>query len=84
MPSKEDLAAAFVTHYIAMKEPLFGFYKNNPDTYYVRAAGGALHFNGHGLVDHDIHVDYRYPDAAVAAALPPLRQGYVGQAGIKK
>jgi hypothetical protein len=84
MPSKEDLAAAFVAHYIAMKEPLFGFYKNNHDTYFVRAAGGALHFNGHGLVDHDIHVDYRYPDVAVAAALPPLRQGYVGQAGIKK
>ena len=74
MPSLEDLAAAFVAHYIATREPLFGFYKNNDYTYVVRAAGGALGFNGDGLNGHDIHVAYRGDYVAVAAALPGIKK----------
>ena len=74
MPSLEDLAAAFVAHYIATKEPLFGFYNNNDDTYWVRAAGGALGFSSFGLFSFDIHDDGRYDDVAVAAALPGIKK----------
>ncbi len=74
MPSKGDLAAAFVAHYIATREPLFGFYKNNDFTYWVRAAGGALDFSSDGLDARDIVDDYRDDDVAVAAALPGIKK----------
>jgi hypothetical protein len=76
MPSLEDLAAAFVAHYIATKNPLFGFYKNNDYTYWVRAAGGALYFNSYGLSAdaYGIIVDCRSDNVAVAAALPGIKK----------
>jgi hypothetical protein len=74
MPSFEDLAAAFVAHYIATREPLFGFYKDNDFTYTVRAAGGALYFNGYGLHDDVIFDAYRGDNVAVAAALPGIKE----------
>ena len=85
MPSLEDLAAAFVAHYVATREPLFGWYDTSSGwSFMVRAAGGALHFYSYGLNVSGIDDAGRDDDVAVAAALPPLRQGYVGQAGIKK
>lgn len=74
MPSLEDLAAAFVAHYIATREPLFGFYKKNDYTYVVRAAGGALGFPSQGLLDGDIGDDVRSAVVAVAAALPGIKK----------
>jgi hypothetical protein len=74
MPSLEDLAAAFVAHYMATREPLFGFYKDNDFTYVVRAAGGALIFIRDGLSDYFISDDYRDDDVAVAAALPGIKK----------
>jgi hypothetical protein len=73
MPSKGDLAAAFVAHYIATREPLFGFYEDNDFTYTVRAAGGALDFNSDGLDDYDLSDDDR-GGVAVAAALPGIKK----------
>ena len=74
MPSLEDLAAAFVAHYIATREPLFGFYKKRDDTYWVRAAGGALSFYSDGLDHSGIVDDVRYDFVAVAAALPGIKK----------
>ena len=74
MPSKEDLAAAFVAHYIATKEPLFGFYKNNDYTYWVRAAGGALYFASNGLGVNGFGDGNRDAGVAVAAALPGIKK----------
>jgi hypothetical protein len=75
MPSKEDLAAAFVAHYIAMKEPLFGWYdKSNGWSFMVRAAGGALYFSSDGLSDDGIFDDHRDDAVAVAAALPGIKK----------
>jgi hypothetical protein len=75
MPSKGDLAAAFVAHYIATREPLFGFYEDNDFTYTVRAAGGALDFfHSSGLCDDVIDDDDRYDSVAVAAALPGIKK----------
>ena len=73
MPSLEDLAAAFVAHYIATKEPLFGFYKKNDYTYGVRAAGGALVFDRYGLNAYGINDVGRSDNVAVAAALPGIK-----------
>jgi hypothetical protein len=74
MPSMQDLAAAFVAHYIATKEPLFGFYKNSDYTYLVRAAGGALYFYSRGLHVYAFHDDSRIDNVAVAAALPGIKK----------
>jgi hypothetical protein len=50
LPSLEDLAAAFVAHYVATGEPLFGWSdKVNEWSFWVRAAGGALHCFCYGL-----------------------------------
>ena len=73
MPSLEDLAAAFVAHYIATKEPLFGFYKKNDYTYGVRAAGGALYFDSDGLSGCAVSGGDRDAYVAVAAALPGIK-----------
>ncbi len=70
LPSLEDLAAAFVAHYVATGEPLFGWFDNNSYTYVVRAAGGALDFNRHGLNVCDIYDDGGYSYVAVAARVP--------------
>ena len=51
----EDLAAAFVAHWVATGEPLFGRYRQNEWSFVVRAAGGALYFNGSGL--HVVGID---------------------------
>jgi hypothetical protein len=75
MPSREDLAAAFVAHYIATKEPLFGWYnKSNGWSFGVRAAGGALYFVSDGLNVYDVSDDYRDGYVAVAAALPGIKK----------
>jgi hypothetical protein len=75
MPSREDLAAAFVAHYMATREPLFGWYDTSSGwSFVVRAAGGALDFDSHGLGDHDVSVDYRDDIVAVAAALPGIKK----------
>jgi hypothetical protein len=70
LPSLEDLAAAFVAHYVATGEPLFGWFNNNSYTYVVRAAGGALYFNGDGLIVGGIYDDLSDSDVAVAALVP--------------
>jgi hypothetical protein len=74
MPSMADLAAAFVAHYIATREPLFGFFENEDYTYEVRAAGGALVFNCYGLYDCDFDDVSRSAVVAVAAALPGIKK----------
>ena len=75
MPSKEDLAAAFVAHYIATREPLFGWYdKSNGWSFVVRAAGGALDFFRGGLGVSDVGDDSRDDGVAVAAALPGIKK----------
>ncbi len=75
MPSKEDLAAAFVAHYMATREPLFGWYDTSSGwSFVVRAAGGALRFRSGGLYDCDIFDDARSADVAVAAALPGIKK----------
>jgi hypothetical protein len=46
----EDLAAAFVAHWVATREPLFGWYeKDDSWSFAVRAVGGALSFRSDGL-----------------------------------
>ena len=77
MPSKEDLAAAFVAHYIVTKEPLFGWYDKSSgwsSSFVVRAAGGALDFTSLGLNDCDIVDVNRDDNVAVAAALPGIKK----------
>ena len=75
MPSLEDLAAAFVAHYIATKEPLFGWYDKSIGTsFIVRAAGGALYFYSVGLYISVIFDDDRNDHVAVAAALPGIKK----------
>jgi hypothetical protein len=83
LPSLEHLAVAFAVNWIATREPLFGWY-NKSDSYAVRAAGGALYFDSYGLTVSVITVDLSFDDVAVSSRAPRLRQGYVGQAGIKK
>ena len=75
MPSKEDLAAAFVAHYIATREPLFGWHdKSSGWSFVVRAAGGALFFDSLGLSVYGIYDVDRDADVAVAAALPGIKK----------
>jgi hypothetical protein len=83
LPSLEHLAVAFAVNWIATREPLFGWY-NKSDSYAVRAAGGALYIDRYGLTVSVITVDLSFDDVAVSSRAPRLRQGYVGQAGIKK
>ena len=67
----EDLAAAFVAHWVATGEPLFGFFKNNASSFRVRAAGGALGFVSDGLCVSAVSGDYSFSFIAVASrALP--------------
>jgi hypothetical protein len=60
---------------MATREPLFGWYDTSSGwSFVVRAAGGALDFDSHGLGDHDVSVDYRDDIVAVAAALPGIKK----------
>jgi hypothetical protein len=63
LPSLEDLAAAFVAHYVATGTNLF-------EDKVVRAAGGALGFYRYGLSVVDICDDGSYSRVAVAALVP--------------
>ena len=75
MPSLEDLAAAFVAHYMATREPLFGWYDTSSGwSFVVRAAGGALDFHSVGLGACGIYDGLRYVNVAVAAALPGIKK----------
>jgi hypothetical protein len=75
MPSLEDLAAAFVAHYIATRELLFGWHDKSEEwSFVVRAAGGALSFLNLGLVELGIFDGSRYDNVAVAAALPGIKK----------
>ncbi|MEY4669712.1 MAG: hypothetical protein RL518_2411 [Pseudomonadota bacterium] len=67
----EDLAAAFVAHYVATGEPLFGWFQNSAWTFVVRAAGGALYFKGDGLRLHFMGDDYSLGNMAVASRVFP-------------
>lgn len=70
MPPVEDLAAAFAVHYIATKEPLFGWTQRDRETYYVRAAAGQeLYFNRIGLNAGYNKDSACYDGIAVAARL---------------
>ena len=71
LPSLEDLAAAFVAHYMATGEPLFGWFsKAGQWSFRVRAAGGALHFFSNGLDVYEIVDDGSISYVAVAALVP--------------
>ena len=59
----EDLAAAFVAHYVATGTDLF-------EGKWVRAAGGALYFGSYGLNVSDIDDDGSSRDVAVSARVP--------------
>jgi len=67
----EDLAVAFVAHYVATGEPLFGWYKNNPWSFVVRAVGGALSFSSNGLRVYGFGAAFSYSDVAVASRVRP-------------
>jgi hypothetical protein len=64
----EDLEAAFVAHYVATGEPLFGWYKKDSSwSFVVRAVGGALDFLSYGLYVRGIDDDYSDSNVAVAS-----------------
>jgi len=67
----EDLAVAFVANYVATGEPLFGWYRNNPRCFVVRAVGGALGFLSDGLCVCDVVDDYSNRVVAVASRVRP-------------
>jgi len=60
----EDLAAAFVAHWVATGQDLF-------DDKWVRAVGGALSFRSYGLSVHGIDGDSSGSDVAVASRVRP-------------
>jgi cell wall-associated NlpC family hydrolase len=67
----EDLAAAFVAHWVATGEPLFGWYENYPWSFVVRAVGGALGFDCSGLRVNRIGDGSSHSDVAVASRVRP-------------
>jgi hypothetical protein len=68
----EDLAAAFVAHWVATGEPLFGWYeKDDSWSFEVRAVGGALYFYSDGLDVSGIGVDNSRGYVAVASRVRP-------------
>ena len=70
MAPVEDLAAAFAVHYIATKQPLFGWTQQDRETYFVRAAAGQeLYFNRIGLNAGYNKDSACYDGIAVAARL---------------
>ena len=71
----EDLAAAFVAHWVATGEPLFGFYDQADEwSFVVRAAGGALDFDSHGLGVYDVDDGSSFSSMAVASRVPRNRK----------
>jgi hypothetical protein len=67
----EDLAAAFMAHWVATGEPLFGWYDQaNEWSFVVRAAGGALNFDSLGLDVDVIDDDVGDSGLAVASRVP--------------
>ena len=71
----EDLAAAFVAHWVATGEPLFGWEdKDKGWSFVVRAVGGALSLGSNGLRVVVIYGDSSGSNIAVASrALPELK-----------
>jgi hypothetical protein len=68
----EDLAAAFVAHWVATREPLFGWYeKDDSWSFAVRAVGGALYFFSYGLSVNAVGDGYSYSNVAVASRVRP-------------
>jgi hypothetical protein len=68
----EDLAAAFVAHYVATEEPLLGWYeKDSSWGFTVRAVGGALSFFSDGLDVVGIDDDSSASTVAVASRVRP-------------
>ncbi len=70
----EDLAAAFVAHWVATREPLFGWYKKELSwSFAVRAVGGALTFLSDGLRVYGFAVgdDCSFSCVAVASRVRP-------------
>ena len=73
----EDLAAAFVAHYVATGTDLF-------EGLYVRAVGGALYFNSYGLRVNVFNVDNSISFIAVASrALPASAEATAGKPELK-
>jgi len=73
MPSLEDLATAFVVHYVVEREPLFGWQDESEGwSRIVRAVGGALYFvRDGGLFENTIGDDeHDHSCIAVAAKVP--------------
>ena len=71
----EDLAAAFVAHWVATGEPLFGFYDQADEwSFVVRAAGGALVFFSAGLDVSVFGDDGSDSGMAVASRVPRNRK----------
>jgi hypothetical protein len=72
LPSIEDLAVAFALHWVATGESLFGWYnQSNGWSYYVRGAGGSLHFHRYGLYANGVSDVSDVPYVAVAARVSP-------------
>jgi hypothetical protein len=67
LPSIEDLAVAFALHWVATGEPLFEWYSQNSYSYWVRGAGGSLHFYHDGLNAPGVTLDGDLTYVAVAA-----------------
>ena len=71
----EDLAAAFVAHWVATGEPLFGCYDQAYEwSFAVRAAGGALRFGCRGLHVYGVGDGYGFSCLAVASRVPRNRK----------
>jgi hypothetical protein len=71
LPSVEDLAVAFVFHWVATREPLFGWYYLQFDSYWVRGAGGSLPFRLHGLLADNVGDAHNGEYVAVSARVFP-------------
>jgi hypothetical protein len=72
LASLEDLATAFVAHYVATGEPLFGWYHDSW-SFVVRATGTALNFDSYGLVEYVIGDNPSYRHVAVSARVPRIK-----------
>jgi hypothetical protein len=72
IPAFEDLAVAFAMHWVASGGPLFGWYKESPDTireytYWSRAERDTLSFSLRGLARYGIDLGSDCRIAAVSA-----------------
>lgn len=78
MPRSEDLASAFVAHYVATKEPLFKWFnpRRTSCSYVIRASSGALFFMrgvglGNILVDDELRAT-RFTGIGVSVQVDPV------------